>query len=148
MPGWSWEEEFDAAQRARLAGRIVAELDARMRGVHGPRLYAAIGHPALSRHLERALDGIARDTGTLRKVVRPGRADAYATPDPGLFARILPVLFEFGPPEISILAFGRAPGLASEGLDAAITAIAEGSGGAGPGAVRMDFDSGDLFRIV
>ncbi|WP_338664114.1 hypothetical protein VQH23_02890 [Pararoseomonas sp. SCSIO 73927] len=148
MPGWSWEENFDATQRVRLAGRIVAELDVRMQDVHEPRLYAAIGHPALSRHLEGALDKIARDTENLWKVVRRTGPDAYATPDPGLFARILLLLFEFGPPEVSILTFARAQSVASDGLDAAITAIAGMSESAGPGAVRMDFDSGDLFRIV
>ena len=30
MPGWSWEEGFDAPQRAQLTHRIVGELDARL----------------------------------------------------------------------------------------------------------------------
>ena len=38
MLGWSWEEGFDAPQRAQLAHRIVGELDARLPAVRGFRL--------------------------------------------------------------------------------------------------------------
>ncbi|MDU7519923.1 MAG: hypothetical protein E7K72_00785 [Roseomonas mucosa] len=145
--GFSWEEDLDAAQRARLACRIVAELDARMRDTDAPRLYVATGHPSLSRRLGRALDEIASGTGRSCRVIRPNRPDAYATSDPKLFAQILPILFEFGPPEISILNCGRPPGVARDGLGAVITAILEGADNAISDAVRMDFDSGDLFRI-
>ena len=38
MLGWSWEEGFDAPQRAQLTHRIVGELDARLPAVRGFRL--------------------------------------------------------------------------------------------------------------
>ena len=149
IPGWSWEEDFDVPQRAWLAYRIVAELDARLCVTSGStRLYAATVHPILSRHLRKALDDVAEGAGDFWKVARPRRPDAYATCDRGLFVRILPVLFEFGPPEISILAIAQVQGATLDGMGGKITGAVERCDNVNSRAVRMDFDSGDLVRIV
>lgn len=147
MSGWSWEEGFDARQRAELARRIVAELNKRLPATTGPRLYAATGHPALSRHLERALDPV-RAEGNLRKVARPGRATALVTFDPDLFARILPTVFWSGPPEVSILVFIADPSAAQSEVGPMVTDIVERTDTMVGDAVCMAFDSGDLVRIT
>ncbi len=147
VSGWSWEEGFDARQRAGLACRIVAELNKRLPATTGRRLYAATGHPALSRHLERALDP-ARNQGDLRKVARPGRSAAVVTSDPDLFARILPTVFRFGPPEVSILAFIADPSAVRDEVGPMITALVERTDAAVGSAVCMAFDSGNLVRIT
>ncbi len=147
MFGWSWEEGFDARQRAALARRIVAELDRRLPATTGRRLYAATGHPTLSRHLERALDSV-RTEGELRKVARPGRSPALVTSDPDLFARILPTVFWFRPPQISILAFIANPSAAQDEVGPMVTDIVQRTDTVVSDAVCMAFDSGDLVRII
>lgn len=148
MSGWSWDESFNVLQRAQLARRIVADLNTRLRAVPGPRLYAAIGHPTVSRYLEKALGEVAGAEGSLRRVARQKRPDAYVTSDPDLFTRILPVVFEFGPPEVAILAIAADLGAAPDGLDDMITRVVARPVSMDSSAVCMHFDSGDLVSIV
>ena len=148
LPGWSWEEHFDAVQRSQLARRIVAELDARLRAAPDATLYAATVHPVLSRQLREALDAVAGLSGNLLRVARPRRSDVHVTADPDLFVRVLPVVFEFGPPEVSILAIAQTPGATPDGLADAVTRAVEPSVDILSGVVRMNFDSGDLVRIT
>lgn len=88
------------------------------------------------------------DGGLWQKVALRKGSDAYVTADPDLFARILPTVFEFGPPQIAILAIVDGLNVAVGGLGQLIRNIVAQNTGAGGNAVCMDFDSGDLIRIV
>ena len=148
MSGWSWDESFNVLQRAQLARRIVADLDTRLRAIPGTRIYAATGHPTVSRYLEKALGEVAGGAGSLCRVARQRRPDAYVTSDPGLFTRVLPVVFEFGPPEVAILAIAADLDATQNGLDAMITRVVAGRDSSNSDAVCMHFDSGDLVSVV
>ena len=146
MPGWSWEEDFDVEQRAQLAARIVAELDARLGSNAEPTSYVALGYPRLSPNLRSALHEVIREEPDLHEIARQEQSPAYVTSDPSCFSRLLPVLFEFGPPEISLLALR--PDSEKDDPDRTIIKLMSQLGQAHVGAVRMDFDSGDLVQIT
>lgn len=146
VPGWSWREDLDASQKADLAERIITELDARLGANAGPRVYAVAGHPHLSARVAPALAPFMRG-GTDFRTAAPDRPDIYITSDPDVFARILPSIFEWGPPEIMLVAIPKSAIGDEEDGDAALAGMLDGADAAERGAVGMYFDSGDLMRM-
>lgn len=145
IPGWSWEEDFDADQKTKLATRIVGELDAHLGADPGPRVYAAAGHPYLSVHAASALEPLIREGSDLRTAGKE-RSDVYLTSESAVFTRILPIIFEWGPPEIVLIAIPRSA-IGENDVDASILSILHEADAAGRGGVGMYFDSGDLMKM-
>jgi len=146
--GLQWQEDFDAAGRLRYAERVVAALDARLPADAGQRLYVATGHPEVSPTLQAEFAKLAQAEPDLRQVVRQKRSPAYVASRPDLFARVLALVFEWGPPEITALALLQHAAGDPDGLGHTITRLVEQPGPAGPGAVRLEFDENDLIGIA
>lgn len=145
---WSWKEDLDDEHRVSLARRIIAELDRRLHTEAWHRSYAATGHPRVSTHLDKALTDLSLEGHALRKIERQSRPPVYLTSNPELFAQSLSLMFTLGPPEVSLLAIDESLIKGSINLEQTITEAAEISDYAQDGVVCMDFDSGDLMRIV
>jgi hypothetical protein len=162
LPRISWPEVVSAPEVARVQAEIITELKRHLKPVpEDQRVYALVFTPTLTPQAEaRFLSAAQADRPTPQDPVRivdlPRRGRCYSCTTEEVFAALLPLAFQFGPPEVTLIAanlVGHSRGdlhSLSSFLRAQLRKEAcdpESGNGTARDSVGMHFDSGDLVEM-